>query len=275
MIMSHTMDDQFRRDAAPTFVEYGSLEMLAFGLDADPDEPPAVQPLRSEDWAITCYFRGGGTLRDRGGERRFAAGDVVLRVPQLAQRVEHDSEPRYAKAYCAVPAAHGAALRALGLLPREATTWRCGDLARALRVHQRILRELRGDPRPVGPAAWLLVVEWLQAVLPRPPRSGDELVIAAERLSVDLTAVLDLGGVARAAGMPYHTFRRRFRARFGLAPSAWRLRERMRRACLLLADHSVQAVAERLGYASPFAFSTQFSRSIGRSPSDWRRSLRG
>lgn len=248
--------------------------MLVFGVDADPAEPPASQVRTSNSYSLNCYFRGAGWLIDRNGRTRIVPGTVVLRVPGVVQEVVHDPAPRYAKAYLSLSAAKGAALTDLGLLDPTQTSWRCGDLDRALAVHERMMRECQGSPRPRGIGLWRRVTEWLEAVAP-PPRASDVLTRAAERLATDLDGSIDLRQLAADCELPYNTFRRRFRERFDHAPAAWRLNERMRQAGVLLAYRRVGEVAEQLGYATPFAFSAQFRRVTGQSPRSWQRRLRG
>ena len=274
MSKKHVVNDLSRRETAACFSDRpGSVEMMAFGVDADPSEPPASQVRVSPGYTVNCYFRGAGWLIDGTGRRRIGPGSVVLRVPGVAQEVVHDAAPRYAKAYISLSEAKGAALIALGLIDPAQACWRCDDLDRALAVHGRIMGECRRGPRPRGIGLWRRVVEWLEAVSPATPLD-DALAHAAARLAADVSGSLDLHRLAVDCGLPYNTFRRRFRERFEHAPAAWRLHERMRHAGALLADRRVGEVAEQLGYATPFAFSAQFRRSTGQSPRSWQRRLR-
>jgi AraC-like DNA-binding protein len=72
---------------------------------------------------------------------------------------------------------------------------------------------------------------------------------------------------ARAAATSERTFDRRFRALTGVSPASWRARARLLAALPLLRTHSVTAVASRLGYASPSAFTAAFTRALGVPPS--------
>ncbi|GAA2313949.1 hypothetical protein GCM10010431_37950 [Streptomyces kunmingensis] len=75
---------------------------------------------------------------------------------------------------------------------------------------------------------------------------------------------------ARAAAMSTRTFDRRFRELTGTSPATWRARARLLASLPLLATESVTAVASRLGYASPAAFTAAFSRAFGSPPSHFR-----
>ncbi|MEV5750512.1 helix-turn-helix transcriptional regulator [Actinoallomurus sp. NPDC052308] len=66
-------------------------------------------------------------------------------------------------------------------------------------------------------------------------------------------------------------FTRRFRRETGLSPAVWRTRARLLAAVPLLRTTTVTEVAARLGYASPAAFTTAFTRTFGRPPSRFTR----
>lgn len=72
---------------------------------------------------------------------------------------------------------------------------------------------------------------------------------------------------ARAAATSERTFDRRFRALTGASPATWRAHARLLAALPLLRSLSVTAVAARLGYASPSAFTAAFTRVLGVPPS--------
>ncbi|MEL7978066.1 helix-turn-helix transcriptional regulator [Isoptericola sp. F-RaC21] len=74
-------------------------------------------------------------------------------------------------------------------------------------------------------------------------------------------------GWARSAAMSERTFDRRFREQAGTSPAAWRARARLLASLRMLPGSSVTAVAARLGYASPAAFTAAFTRAFGTPPS--------
>ena len=107
------------------------------------------------------------------------------------------------------------------------------------------------------------------------PDAGEEplcLLEAACRMLGDFSRDCDLQSLCRRHGVGYENFRKLFKARFGLAPHQYRLRRRIDAACALLLhpDLTVQEIASRLGYSSPYEFSAQFKRYLGVSPSLWR-----
>lgn len=270
MTRKPSISDLQRRETLAFFgAPHLGADMVAVGLDADPTQAADPQPRRSPNWTVNFYFAGQGRIVDDHGEATIAPGTVVLRRADLDQEVRHEERPRYGKAYLSFSEAQARALLALGLLPERRTCWTAGDGDRLLRVHRDLLRGARRGTKPMGGPLWLDLVAWLVAAAPRRDAVDDALDLAARLLLEDRAREQDLHHLARRAGMAYHTFRRRFRERYGQGPASWRLHERMRQACHLLPTCSVQEVAEILGYTSPFTFSTQFRRSMGCSPREW------
>ncbi|WP_166877692.1 AraC family transcriptional regulator [Salinibacterium sp. ZJ450] len=73
------------------------------------------------------------------------------------------------------------------------------------------------------------------------------------------------------------TLAHRFRAAVGEPPMGYLTRWRMLLASELLANPALTtaAIADRVGYGSPFALSTAFKRQFGASPTEYRRGLAG
>ena len=87
---------------------------------------------------------------------------------------------------------------------------------------------------------------------------------------------LTIEDVAREVAMsPFH-FIRQFHAVFGETPHQARIRSRLDRARLLLADgeRSVTDICMEVGFSSHGSFSTLFARRVGVSPSEYRRRAR-
>ncbi len=69
-------------------------------------------------------------------------------------------------------------------------------------------------------------------------------------------------------------FSRQFKQAMGLSPQQWIIEARLQRGRVLLRESSlsIQQISDSLGYCDSFAFSKQFKRFTGQSPSAYRRS---
>ena len=83
---------------------------------------------------------------------------------------------------------------------------------------------------------------------------------------------LDVGDLARAAGLSRAHFSREFRRAFGEPPHAYLLTRRLERAAALLrtTDRSVVDICFSVGLQSVGSFTTSFTRTYGRSPTAYR-----
>jgi AraC-like DNA-binding protein len=83
---------------------------------------------------------------------------------------------------------------------------------------------------------------------------------------------LDVGDLARAAGLSRAHFSREFRRAFGESPHAYLLTRRLERAAALLrtTDRSVADVCLSVGLQSIGSFTTSFTRMFGASPTAYR-----
>ena len=86
---------------------------------------------------------------------------------------------------------------------------------------------------------------------------------------------LDVGDLARAAGLSRAHFSREFRRAFGESPHAYLLTRRLERAAALLrtTDRSVADICFSVGLASVGSFTTSFTRTLGTSPTAYRASF--
>jgi len=83
--------------------------------------------------------------------------------------------------------------------------------------------------------------------------------------------------LAGRAGLSRAAFARRFTATVGSPPLAYATWWRMTVAARLLRDSDLplRAVAERVGYASEFAFAKAFKREFAEAPGRFREAVRG
>ncbi|MFW0786098.1 AraC family transcriptional regulator [Gordonia sp. CPCC 206044] len=101
------------------------------------------------------------------------------------------------------------------------------------------------------------------------------LLRARDTIDRDYSSPLDIPALAQVAVLSPAHFIRRFRDVFGETPHRYLQRRRIERACALLrdGDSSVTDIAFAVGYGSLGTFSRTFATIIGRSPSEYRRSV--
>ncbi|HLV73074.1 AraC-like DNA-binding protein [Actinomadura hallensis] len=128
------------------------------------------------------------------------------------------------------------------------------DEAFALAARRRILDGL-GAPSALTPAA---------------SANGGGLALAVARaLAHDPADSTRLDEWAERLKVSVKTLQRDFVREFGMPYTRWRTRLRLRAARVLLNTHPVTKVAHRVGYASPSAFITAFTKEYGQTPGDY------
>ena len=101
------------------------------------------------------------------------------------------------------------------------------------------------------------------------------LLPVVEYLTQNLTDPdLQIGELAKKAGVSEVYLRRIFKKKYGLSPAGYVTRERMRRAKALLEsgkEMSIQEVAVQVGYRDALYFSRTFRKHFGLSPTEYYR----
>ena len=142
-------------------------------------------------------------------------------------------------------------------------------------LHDAILnlhRETLGGADPALVRLWADLVVALVGRHLAPVRADQRLWRLWEEIDADLAQPWTLGDLARRADLGVEQLRRLCRRHHGTSPVQYLTRLRMRRAAALLAtgDRDIGQVAEAVGYANAFAFSTAFRRHHGVPPSRLR-----
>ena len=105
-----------------------------------------------------------------------------------------------------------------------------------------------------------------------PPATYARVARVVERLQHDFAEPLQIGTLAREAGLSIAQLERHVTQLYRVTPRQLLARTRLDAALALLASGgaSVAAIAHACGYADHSAFARQFKRSTGLSPSTWR-----
>ena len=124
-----------------------------------------------------------------------------------------------------------------------------------------------------------LIQHWVELIhnyvlrFARPMQHDDALRLLWERVASHLAEEWTLARLAREAGYSNEHLRRLCRRQLGRSPMHQVTYLRMRRAAELLSHtaHTVEAIAQEVGYHNPFVFSNAFTKWIGWRPSEYRK----
>jgi transcriptional regulator GlxA family with amidase domain len=110
----------------------------------------------------------------------------------------------------------------------------------------------------------------------QPAPEGASLAALLEWMERQLHKDHTLQSLARRAGMSVRSLNRRFREQTGTTPLRWLIRARVRRAQQLLetTSHSIEVIAQQVGFSSATALREHFRRVVDTSPNLYRRAFR-
>lgn len=240
---------------------------------------PGVYPLRPCDgWRALVVEEGEVAVLWRGEPLRLAADGVCL-LPAGDPQASLDVPERarclwYSLAGRLAPDA----ARVLGALPRRPAAHQAmlGQTLLARRLANAAVRASGGDGADFQLAQ--LLYGLLSATRGRPvavdaPLSR-EIARVVEALRADrYEGRLSLAEMAKLAGLPEETFRKRFVSEVGMPPLRYVTHFKMQRAreLLLLPGSTVAQVAAQVGVSDPYRFSKLFKSVVGLSPSEFIR----
>jgi AraC-like DNA-binding protein len=133
--------------------------------------------------------------------------------------------------------------------------------------------ECKGPSEPAMIQHWVDLIHNYVRRFAQPFQEDDRLRILWERVAAHLGDEWTLGRLAHEAGYSNEHLRRLCRRQLGRSPMHQVTYLRMRRAAELLVStsHTIEAIAEEVGYHNPFVFSNAFTKWIGWRPSEYRR----
>ena len=107
------------------------------------------------------------------------------------------------------------------------------------------------------------------------PIEADTLTETLSWMTEHLDADLSVDELARRAHLSARTFARRFRSETGTTPHHWLTGQRVLAAQRLLeeTDQPVETVADLVGFGSAAALRHHFTRRVGTTPTDYRRTF--
>lgn len=263
-IVTQGMAWLLREGAEPLRLDVGDLVLLPNGVKHQVQDDPAQDGASLEDLRA-------GLGKDHGQPLRMGGMGTLTRL--LSGRFSFDVDLARPLVTALPPVMH---LRGMGAGP---PTW--------LRIGLQFIADERAQSRPAQQAvinrlADILFIEVLRGhIASLPEGSGSWLLALRDKaLSTVLTAMhrepqraWTVPELAQLACLSRSAFADRFTAVIGQPPLSYLTEHRMRLAAWQL-QHTSQPIcriAEVVGYSSETAFSQAFKRSMGESPSAYRK----
>ena len=235
------------------------------------------RPRRVYDaYALVFVHDGEGLYVDDAGCRPIEAGDTITVLPGFSHWYGPPQGGYWSEIFLVFDGPIFDALAAGGVLATGHPVQRVGPVeVWRQRLHGFIERLCPGGTHErlldVLELARLLVeLRAGREELPAVPRSIRQ---ARELLTRDLNAELELAEVSATVGLPYETFRKRFKAATGESPGSFRLNVRIDAAKSLLRMTTMthEAIAASLGFADEHHFGKSFRARVGTSPKSYRQ----
>lgn len=242
--------------------------------------PDSKHNFVSQSFCLNLVLRGTGRYIHNTGETYpLKPGYVFIREPNTSHSTLIDAESDYAEWFVVYDAATANVFNAIGIAP-PACVFSVGCNSLLLDKITEITECIRQPQDKISPVGLQLrLASFLDYLYQRANHNRESdtwsrvVEEACEWLDNPEHDWIDLEQLATQLGVAYPSFRRAFTELKGMPPGEYRIRHRLNRACHLLAENSVKATSERLCYADPFAFSAQFKRYMGISPSDYQQSI--
>ena len=242
----------------------------------------------TDDWLLFCITAGSGRFGHPDGTLLATPGDLVLIPPrQLHDYATAEApweftwahfQPRPAWLTLLAWPEEAPGLRRLRLTEPAAF----GELVALFeRMHERAsgLHHHRWELAYTALEEALLLADGYNPASPahRATQCDPRIRAAADAVCRDLASAWDVAAMAAAAGMSASRFAHRFRADLGETPRRWIEGRRIERAreLLLATALPVHEIANAVGFADPFHFTTRFKAVTGAAPRTVRQSSGG
>ncbi|WP_404388003.1 helix-turn-helix domain-containing protein [Humibacillus xanthopallidus] len=263
---------------APTRAPAGRLgEVLVAGRIAGGSGLPVGTTRRHPTWGLTFVTAGTGRYRDASHDETIGAGTLVLVHPGHPHWYGADPGG-WDELFVVFDGVVFELARRRGALSPERLLLQGLPVARwrhRLAVFAERARPTDVDGRDAEALDLLAALLEAAASASRSHREPDRagwLDRSLDLLGADLADSLDLHGVAAEVGMPYETWRRRFRSATGTTPYAHRAARRLAAATDLLVHTGlgVRDIAAATGFSDERHLIRRFRESTGLTPRAFR-----
>jgi AraC-like DNA-binding protein len=229
------------------------------------------KPMRTlGNYALVYLLRGQGTFKDALGDRRtLLPGDLLTVFPEIPHWYGPNKGSLWDEFYIVFSGPLFDLWRAKGLLNPVKPVRHLEPRDYWLRRLQEVVTDEEDALQQICSLQHLLA-EALEA-------SDDafEPRWLAHARSLLQTEEGEVEMVARALGMSYETFRKRFCAATGVSPGHYHTMKVIDKACALMitGDLTNKEIAERLNFCDEFHFSRRFKKIMGLTPTQFRLKL--
>lgn len=295
------MDKIFRSEAAPADfrknVVYRCIgDDFNEGVIACGYMPKPTAESNQENFVIGYYsafllLSGSGTYIADDGAYPITPGCFVQRFPSRVHTTRIHPDGQWLEFFVSFGRSIYTYMQRLGLLPQCCVSASGCDAALRKEFDSFIARlsAARDDELPLLlPDIQKLVLKMSRPAAVRGAAPGNPIapVTAAAStaatiqsactvLSSDFTKDIDLYALSRQLRMSYESFRKLFKKATGTSPARYRCNQRIKHAQLLLSSGiSIKETAEMVGYGDIYAFTKQFTKTVGLPPGEYVQQLR-
>ncbi len=248
----------------------GYLFCLEQGIKGSPQSRPsqALSPV----YSVGIILRGEVCYRtDDGKEHLLGPGWCFQEQPDTRSAFTINEEKPYRDWLAGCDARMWEDLVKIGAVPRDTSLWKTSAPAGIEKCFRRFFLELASPSLSNYADGFILFASFLKNFRhdrhrTTSPLAPSLLKRAGAILENRVESSTPIPELLAPLGVPYDHLRKAFAEYYGLSPAQYQIRARITAACKWLEKFSVAEVAERLGYADPFAFSKQFKRATGMSP---------
>ncbi len=227
-------------------------------------------------WSLIYVLRGRGIYRDQDGrEWALSPGWCFQRLSDRRHTTVLDPASGWRECFIDLNPALHRVLATMQVVRRDTLAWHWGLEAARVQRFVDLMAALRSAGERALPGLCLEVIRLAIDAQPDPGATAageDAIDRACRALAADPAGRIDLRTWCRRQGLDYERFRKDFQRRLGMPPGQYRIRRRIDRACELLetTDRPIAAIANDLGYPSPYEFSAQFRARMGLPPTRYR-----
>lgn len=227
-------------------------------------------------FTFTCVLRGGGWIFLDQKTHELKPGIAFLRFPDERFNIYRSND--YVEFSVALPPEFG--IMTKGYYPGFTSVFELELTRQQLSSFKYIfdLGRLNGDEKILDSA--FAMFKFVTEVCRGKKDGGHQpdnsfTGQACELLRKSLNSVSPGLDAAREMGIGYESFRKRFRQKMNISPKQYIMRLKFEKAAeMILKDYSIKETAFELGYSEIPAFSHQFKKNHGISPSEYRRKAR-